>query len=407
MKNIKQWITPMAASVVLISGNCLFAQDWPQWRGANRDGKTGAFAAPATWPTNLTQKWKVNVGKGDATPALVGTSLYVFTRQGTDEVLRRLDAATGKTQWKSEYPANFVVTGPAAGHPGPRSSPVVADGKVCTLGVGGILSCFDAANGALLWRKQSTNDYLGVPYKSDCSMSPIVEKGRCIVHVGTRTNGAILSFDLRSGKPKWKWDGDGPANSSPVAMTVGGKKQLVSLTAKMLVGLDLANGKLLWQAPFEASRGNNTTPVVAGTTVVCEGQGKGLWAVKIEPQGGGFTATPLWTNSQFGTRFTTPVLKDGLLYGYGDRFFCADARTGAPLWDQAPNLGQSASLVDAGPVIFALGVRGELLVFKPGSQYTGLARIKLADSETWAHPVVAGNRIFIKDNETVALWSIE
>jgi outer membrane protein assembly factor BamB len=238
-------------------------------------------------------------------------------------------------------------------------------------------------------------------------MSPIVEEGRCIVHVGVKTNGAIISFDLGNGEPKWKWDGDGPANSSPVAMTVGGKKQLVSLTAKKLVGLDLADGKLLWQLPFEASQGNNTTPVVAGSTVICTGQGKGLLAVKIEQEGGSFAATPLWTNTQFGTRFTTPVLKDDLLYGYSGSFFCIDARTGAPLWDEAANLGQNASLVDAGSVIFALGGRGELLAFKPGSQYTQLARFTLAGSETWAHPVVAGNRIFIKDSEMVALWSIE
>ena len=407
MKNIKQWGAPMAAFVILMCRHSLLAQDWPQWRGANRDGRTSAFAAPSTWPTNLALKWRVNVGKGDATPALVGSNLYVFTRQGTAEVLQCLDAGSGQTQWKASYPANFVVGGPAVGHPGPRSSPAVAGGKICTLGIGGILSCFDAASGLLLWRKQSTNDYLGVPYKSDSSMSPIVEEGRCIVHVGVKTNGAIISFDLCSGDPKWIWSGDGPANSSPVTMTAGGKKQLVTLTASKLVSLDLADGKVLWQFPFEASQGNNTTPVVAGTMVICTGQGKGLVAVKIEPQGKDFSATPLWTTAQLGTRFTTPVLKDGLLYGYNGRLFCVDAQTGAPLWNEAAELGQTASLVDAGPVIFALGGHGDLLVFQPGSSYAQLARIKVADSETWAHPVVAHDRIFIKESDEVELWSIE
>ncbi|MGO8701891.1 MAG: hypothetical protein ACLQVY_29770 [Limisphaerales bacterium] len=129
--------------------------------------------------------------------------------------------------------------------------------------------------------------------------------------------------------------------------------------------------------------------------------------MKIEPQGEGFAVTPLWTTAQFGTRFTTPVLKDTLLYGYNGRLFCIDVKTGAPLWDEAPELGQTASLVDVGSVIFALGGRGGLLVFKPGSSYVQLARIKVADSETWAHPVVAQDRIFVKDSETVELWSIE
>jgi len=399
----------MAASALLLSSLCLSAQDWPQWRGANRDGKTGAFAVPSTWPANLAQKWKINVGKSDSSPSLVGSNLYVFARQGTDEVLLCLDAATGNAHWKSAYPANYVVTGPPVNHPGPRSSPVVAGGKVCTLGVGGILSCFDAATGAVLWRKQSTNDYLGIPYKTDSSMSPIVEDGRCIVHVGPSTNGAVIAFDLASGEPKWKWDGDGPANSSPVIMTVGGKKQLVTLTAKKLVGLDLADGKLLWQIPFEAAQGNNTTPIVAGTTVYYTGQGKGLLAVNIQQEGGSFTAAPLWSTTQFGARFTTPVLKDGFLYGAssGGHLFCANAQTGAQLWDQPASLGDATAIVDAGPVIFALGAHGELLAFKPGSPYAQLARFKLSDTETWAHPVVAGTRIFVKDNETVALWTIE
>jgi outer membrane protein assembly factor BamB len=350
----------------------------------------------------------VTVGKGDASPILAGGKLYAFGRQEADEVVLCLDAASGKTIWEAKYPAGRVVTGPAVGHPGPRSTPVAAEGKVCTLGVGGILSCFDAATGTVLWRKQSTNDYLGASTKSDSSMSPMVVDGCCIVHVGGGTNGAIIAFELADGQPRWKRDGDGPANSSPVLMTVGGKPQVVTFTAKKLVGLDVTDGKLLWEAPFEAVQGNNTTPVVEGSTVFCTGQGRGLCAVKIEPQGEGFTATPLWTNKQAGARFTTPVLKDGLLYGYNGSFFCASAQTGATLWTDAAKRGQSAAMLDAGSVILALTLNGELAAFKPSNtEYTELARIKVASSETWAHPVVAGNRIFVKDSETVSLWTIE
>jgi outer membrane protein assembly factor BamB len=408
MKNIKQWIAPMTASAVLISGLCLPAQDWPQWRGVNRDGKTGAFAAPSTWPTNLTQRWKLNVGKGDSSPALVGNNLYVFARQEADEALFCLDATTGNVKWKSVYPADYVVKGPSETHPGPRSSPVITGGKVCTLGVGGILSCFDASTGALLWRKQSTNDYLGIQYRVECAMSPIVEDGQCIVQAGPSTNGATISFDLASGAPKWKWAGDGPANSSPVVMTVGGKKQLVIFSVKLLVGLDLADGKLLWQVPFEATQGNNATPVITGTEVVYAGQGKGMFAVNIEQQDGKFTATPLWSDKQFGGRYTSPVLKDGFLYGsYSGHLFCANAQSGAAIWDEDAKLGDTTVIVDAGPVMFALGGRGQLVAFKPGTQYTQFARYTVATTETWAHPVVAGNRIFVKDNETISLWTLD
>ena len=399
----------LTACVLLISAGCLCAQDWPQWRGPNRDGKVAGFTPPASWPPQLNQKWKVPVGIGDSTPALVGDNLYTLGRQEADEVVRCLDARSGKTLWEEKYPAQHVVTGPPARHPGTRSSPAVADGKICTLGVGGILSCLDASTGKLLWRKQSSNDYLGADYNHDSSMSPLLVDGRCLVFVGGGGQGAVIAFDLASGEPKWKWDGDAPSSSSPVVMTVEKTKQLVMLSAKNVVGLGLADGKLLWKLPFEATQGNNTTPVVDGATLFYTGQGKGLFAVKIEPKDGGFTATPLWTNVSFGARFTTPVLKDGRLFGYsGGKLFCADARTGATLWTDTTNRGNSGAVVDAGAVMLALTVNSELTVFKPtDKEYSELAKFKVAETETWAHPVVAGNRFYVRDRESVTLWSLD
>ncbi len=421
MKNFKQchfYLRMGAAFVALVimggpftSGiSGLLAQDSPQWRGLNRDGKVTGFTAPATWPSTLTQKWQVKIGQSDASPVLVGENLYVFFRQGTDEVLLCLDAASGKTLWEAKYPAGRVVTGPPARHPGPRGTPVVADGKICTLGVGTVLSCFDAAKGTLLWRKQSASAYGVASINSDCTMSPVIVDGLLVVHVGDGAAGAVIAFDLADGKPKWTWKSNGVTNSSPVVMTVGGKKQLVIMTGKdkqsgTVAGLDLADGKPLWQA--DASQGDSTTPIVDGSTVICGGQGKGLFALKIEPKGDGFAATPLWTNKPLGARFTTPVLKDGLLYGYNGSFFCADAQSGATLWTDAAKRGDSASMLDAGSVILSLTVKGELVAFTPSkTQYTQLALLKLASAEAWAHPVVAGDRIFVKDSAAVTLWTL-
>src|SRR5664279_4685719 len=359
----------LAFSAWSLSAADVVTDDWPQWRGPQRDGKAAGFKAPEKWPGRLTQKWKVVVGVGDSTPALVGGKLYAFGRQDADEVIQCLDFANGMAVWENRYPAGHVVTGPPARHPGTRSSPAVADNKICTLGVGGTLSCLDAQNGKVLWRKQSADDYQGVPYPSDASMSPLVEGGMCIVHLGGKTNGALFAFDLVNGSPKWKWTGDGPASSSsPVIMTVQSAKQLVTLTAKSVVGLNLADGKLLLQIPFEAVEGNNTTPVVDGQTVIYTGQGKGTFAVRIQGLGGDYTVTPLWTNKQIGTRFTTPVLKDGLLYGYNGHFSCANAETGTTLWEDATNRGNSAALVDAGSIILALTVNSELTAFKPSDK---------------------------------------
>ena len=124
MKNANRSIGVIVGCVVLISAGYIFAQDWPQWRGPNRDGKVTGFTAPQTWPKALTQKWKTTVGSGDATPALVGEKLYVFARQGEEEVTLCLSAANGRELWQDKYAAQ-AVTGAASRHPGGDRKSVV------------------------------------------------------------------------------------------------------------------------------------------------------------------------------------------------------------------------------------------------------------------------------------------
>jgi outer membrane protein assembly factor BamB len=409
MKNANRLIGAALAALVLAGTPRLFAQDWPQWRGPDRNDKVTGFTAPQTWPKELALKWKATVGSGDATPALVGDKLYVFSRQGDDEVITCIAAATGKPVWETKYAAK-AVTGPAARHPGPRGSPAVAEGKVVTLGATGILSCVDAASGKELWRK---DEFPGVVPKFFTGMSPIIVDGMAIAYLGGPGNGAVMAFDAASGNPKWKWGAEGPDYGSPVVMTAAGVKQLVTLTEKSLVGIALADGKLLWHVPFpiQGMAYNAATPIVEGDTVIYAGQGRGTKAVKIEKQGDGFAATELWSNPDVAVQFNTPVLRDGLLFGLSDKgmFFCLDAKTGKTDWtDTTKRGGNFAAVLDAGSVILAMPSTSELIAFKPSDKsYDELAKIKVAETPTYAHPVIAGNRIFVKDQDTVAMWTIE
>lgn len=405
-------LTAAATIVVLAVGGSVIGQDWPQWRGPNRDGKAGGFIAPQSWPKELTRKWNVPVGLGDSTPALVRDRLYTFGRQGMYEVVRCLDAADGRELWKETYFAEPIAEGPSAKHPGPRSSPVVVDGKVCTLGVGAILSCLDAASGKVLWRKQTAADYLDTPCRFETSTSPIVVDGMCIVHVGNGEQGAMVAFDLADGTAKWKRAGDAPAPSSPVLMTVDGVRQLVTITDKHLIGVSLADRSLLWQVPFKARPVNSTTPVIAGQTVIVTGWEVGSLALKIARQGDRFNAEQVWTNTHVlaGGAFTTPVLRDGLLFGYSTnaKFVCLSAETGQVLWSDTLAHGHTAAIVDAGSCLIALALNGDLCVYEPSDkQYTELARYKVGEPEFWAHPIVAGKRIFTRDKDSVTLWTVE
>ncbi len=407
MRNALQSVTAIAG-VLAVSAACASAQDWPQWRGPNRDAKA-AFNAPNTWPKELTRKWKATVGLGDSSPAVVGNKVYVFAREGTDEVIRCLDIANGKELWKEKYDAT-EVSGPSAGqHSGPRSSPTVADGKIVTLGVGGVVSCFDAAKGKLLWRK---DDFSGEWPRFYTASSPIVIDGLCIAQVGGETEGGIVAYDLASGDQKWKWTGDGTAYASPVILTVGGTKMIATLTAKKIVGVGVADGKLLWEMPFPAQGRayNAATPIVDGQTVIYCGAGRGTKAVKIEKSADGFAAKELWSNPDNGVQFDSPVLKNGQIYGISQNgvLFCLDAKDGKTLWTTQLGGRGFGSIVDAGSALLALTPQGELAVFEPSDkEYKKLTAYKVADSDTYAYPVAAGKNLFVKEKDSVLLWTVD
>ncbi len=382
--------------------------DWPQWRGANRDAKTTAFKPPQSWPGELTQKWKVAVGRGDASPALLGDKVFVFARDDGGEVALCLDAETGKEVWRDKYEA-APASEPMGRHPGPRSSPTVVEGKMLTYGVRGTLSCLDAGTGKMLWRK---NDFSESAPRFFTASSPLVADGVCIGQLGGEEKGGIVAYDLATGNEKWKWTDDGSAYSSPVSATIGGTKMVVALTARRIVGVSLADGKLLWEAPFAPQQRayNAATPIVDADTVIYAGAGRGTKAVKIEKTGDTFAVKERWSNPDNAVQFNTPVLKDGRLYGIAQNgsLFCLDAGEGKTLWTAPFGKRDFGSVVDAGAVLMALTPQAELAVFDPSDkEYEKLASYKVADNETYAYPVVSGNRVFIKDQDSLILYAIQ
>jgi outer membrane protein assembly factor BamB len=245
-------------------------------------------------------------------------------------------------------------------------------------------------------------------------MSPIVVDEKVIAHLGKGGGGALIAFNLADGSEKWRWAGEGPDYGSPVLMTVDGTPQVVVMSEKSIAGIGAADGKCLWTLPFAVQRRayNAATPIVDGQTVIYTGAKRGTHAVKIEKTGDGFAAKPVWDNTEVATQFNSPVLKDGLLYGLSDgsRLFCLDAKTGKTAWVDETSRGRGGfmALIDAGPVLLALPSNSELIVFKPdGKAYAEVAKVKVAETPTYAHPVIAGNRIFVKAKETLAMAVVE
>ncbi len=384
--------------------------DWPQWRGPNRDGLLASFTPPGTWPEQLSRKWKVDIGLGYATPLVVGNRLYVFSRQAENEVMSGLDADTGKVLWQTAYPVQFTMNSAASRHgPGPKSTPALADGKLFTIGMTGIVTAFDAATGKQLWQKPAPSVQ---PTYTTQAFSPLVDRGMVIFHVGGNNQGALTAFDVNTGDVKWSWSGDGPGYGSPIVATIGGTRQVVTFTQQKLVGVDEATGALLWERPFTTpSTQNNITPILYGQTLIISGHMNPVTALSVTKPGNQWVTEKLWENTDVALYMSNAVVLGDTLVGMSQRmngqFFGLDPKTGKTLWMSDGRQATNAAIVGAGDLWFALKDDGELIVAKKSATaFEPVHRYTVADSATWAQPVISGNRVFVKDVSTLALWTL-
>ena len=398
------------AVLVLAFGSAAAAQDWPQWRGPNRDGTVTSFQAPASWPEALTQRWSIGIGQGYATPLLVDDRVYVFTRQGDDEVLTALDAASGTTLWRTSYAAPFPMNPATARHgPGPKSTPVFSGGRLFTLGMSGIVTAFEAETGRQLWQKPAPP----TEPMYHTGMSPVVEGDLVIFHVGGHDDGALTAFDITTGDVRWSWDGDGPAYGSPRVFDLSGTPQVVTFTQENFVGVGLADGALLWSRPFRTpSDTTSQTPLLHEDTVIEMGRNNGVTAFRAVSRGGGWVTEDVWHTDEVSMHMSDAVVIDGVLFGLSHlnsgQYFALDLDTGRVLWTSDPRQAEHAAISRASDTIFSLEEDGELVIvdfertgFEPVARYT------VATSETWAQPVVSSSRVFVKDVSTLTLWTID
>jgi outer membrane protein assembly factor BamB len=384
------------------------AADWPQWRGPARDGRA-ALAARATYPDRLTPAWKVAVGEGHASPVLAGGKVYVFAREGEEEALSCLDLATGKRLWRQAYPAPYTMNPAATSHgKGPKATPAAAGGRVFTFGISGILSAFDAATGRLAWRKEFRTQYGETSPLYGAAQSPVVDGDRVIVHVGGPGKGALTAFDVATGAVRWAWTGDGPGYASPVVAAIAGTRQVVTLTESFLVGVSADRGELLWKLPFTTPWVQNAvTPIVDGDTVVYTGLDQPARAAKVVRKGAGWAAEPRWESAEVSCYMSTPVLEGGRLFGLSNKkrgqLFALDAATGRVAWLGEGRQGDNAALVAGGGRVFALTTGGELLAFpQSGDAAPAPRKWRVAESPTWAHPVLTDEGVLVKDETHLA-----
>jgi outer membrane protein assembly factor BamB len=346
---------------------------------------------------------------GHSSPVVSDDRVYLFVRAGEAEVLQALALATGKPLWRQAYPAPYKVNPAAFSHgPGPKATPTVDGRRVYTLGISGVLSAHDAADGRVVWRKEFAQEFPSTSPMYGAAQSPLVDQGRVIVHVGGDGNGSLTAFDAGTGAVLWSWKGDGPGYGSPVVADIGGTRQVVTLTEKMLAGVAADSGRLLWSVPFTTEYTQNAvTPVVNGNVVIFSGLEHPVKALRVvASKGGRWSTETVWENPDVSLYMSSPVLVAGRLYGFSHRrkgqLFCLDAATGRTLWLSEGRQGDNASLVAAGGVMLALTTESELIVFEAGGDaFKALRRYTVADTPAWAHLAVLDDGVLVKDERSL------
>jgi outer membrane protein assembly factor BamB len=386
------------------------SNDWNQWRGPNRDGSAPAPSDPKAWPEKLTQKWKVEIGSGYATPLVVGNRIYQFSRQGEREVMTALDADSGKVLWQTGHDAPFTMHSATTQHgPGPKSTPAFANGRLYSIGMTGIVTAYDANTGKQLWQKPGSTP---VPLYTTHAFSPLVDGGLVIFHLGGDNAGALTAYDVNTGAEKWSWKGDGPGYGSPVVVDIEGTRQVITITQGKLVGVDASNGMLLWERPFViTNKTNSVTPVVHGRTIIVSGNGEPTRALAIAKRANQWVTDIVWENADIPLRMSDAVVVGDVLFGLANRnsgqYFAVDAATGKTLWTSDGRQAAHAAIARSGDLFLSLEDDGELVVVRNSKTgFEPLHRYKVADAATWTPAAYSGNRVLVKDVSTLSLWTL-
>ncbi len=402
-----------AASLPAASG--IEAEDWPQWRGPLRDGISRAKGLLKDWPAaGPPVAWRQSIKGGYSSVAVAGGLLYVTDRDGTQERVLCLEAATGKELWVHRYEADYrKLSGGNSYGAGPRATPTVADGRVYTVGATGIFLCLEArpvgGQPTVFWQHDLLAEFDARLPNWGVACSPLVEGNLVCVQPGG-DKGSVAAFDRISGERVWTALSDVSGYSSPVAVTAAGVRQIICFTGKRVAGLRAGDGQLLWDfawsTPYDC---NVATPIIADDYVfISSDYSSGCALLQLSPDGQGVQAKRVFVrrNKLMRNQFSTSVLVDGHLYGFDvsghggqGALKCVDLRTFEEKW-AARDLRDKGCLLYAGGQLLVLTEGGELaLVDATPEAFHKKAQVRVLDgSDCWAAPALAAGRLYLRSN---------
>lgn len=427
-----QLYTTCATIILISSASCVWADDWPQWRGPNRDGmwnEKGIIEKFADPRIKLT--WSVPISNGYSGPTVAKGRVYVTDRIEEPVELERVlcfDEKTGKKIWEDKYECEYK----RVGYPdGPRASVTISDGLAYTLGTIGHLRCLDASTGKVIWKKDPGKDYdVEIPIWG-ITGAPLIEGDLLIVHLGAKPDACIVALDKKTGEEKWRALEDDASYCAPVITEQAGQRVLICWTGNNIVGLNPATGEVFWKdvTPPKRMIINVPTPVINDNRLFLTSFFDGSLMYRLSQDK--VAIETIWKRCGESEKKTdalhsmigTPVFEGDYIYGvdsFGE-LRCLNAKTGDRVWEDLTAMPKSRwgtiHMVQNGDKTWLFNELGELIIAKLSPDgFKEISRTKLLDPTMgqldrdngvcWSHPAYANKHVFARNDKELVCASL-
>ncbi|MEO6236749.1 MAG: PQQ-binding-like beta-propeller repeat protein [Vicinamibacterales bacterium] len=399
----------LAAALLVAAGVTIGAADWPQWQGPDRTGISKETGLLKTWPANGPPVvWSAGgFGNGYGSPAVAAERIYVQGTRGGSSVVVALNRADGKEVWSKA----LGQLGNDDRGPGPRSTPTVDGDRVYVLTENGDLACLQT-DGAVVWQRNLLKDFSGRQLQWLISESPLVDGAHVIVSPGGPGAG-MVKLDKLTGKTVWaaKELSDAAGYSSPIAADIQGVRTYLTFTSGAGVGVRASDGKLMFSYTKAANRtANITTPVFFDNKVFfTSGYDTGGGLIALKAENGSVSASELYFTREMKNHHGGVVLVNGYLYGFNESILtCLEFATGKQMWrDRSVGKG---SIAFADGNLYLLGENNVVGIAEASPEgYREKGRFQIADKglPSWAHPVISGGRLYVRNQDTLMAYDIK
>lgn len=383
------------------------ADDWPQWRGPNRDGHSAERGLLKTWPASGPPlAWQAKgAGDGYSSFSTANGRLFTLGARGDREYVIAFDMASGKEVWATPHGRRF---GNDRGD-GPRGTPTIDGNRIYAFGASGDLTVLDAASGKVFWTVNVLEKFNGSNITWGLSESPLVLADRVLVNAGG-PGASIVAFNKKDGSVLWKSQSDEAGYSSAVVHEGGGLRQAIFFTGQRALGVNVENGHLLWSYSQVANRtANIATPIVRGNRVFLSSDyNTGAALLELLTSEGSVRAREVYFTREMRNHHASSVLVGDFLYGFSAAILTAMRfDTGDVAWkDRSVGKGSLVFADDRLYLFSENGVVGLAEANPTAYREHGRFQIRTGRLPTWAHPVVSGGKLFIRDQDTIYAYDV-